>query len=151
VTALDTARRARHAGKTPAQLKDNIRRLLKDNATVTEANETLVCELTRAMIRACQDRMRIAQAETERDAAVAEVRRLQDKVIRAGAEQARLRQAVINARPRITYAVQQLDRPYVSQVQLPFKVAVGHDKSNETTQPLAVIDLPQNQLAQGRP
>ncbi|MGW2861866.1 hypothetical protein [Streptomyces sp. NPDC001205] len=143
MTALDIVRRARHAGQTPAQLKDVIFQLEKDNATVTEANETLVCELTRAMIRACQDRMRIAQAEAERNAAVAEVKRLQAKVIRAGAEHARLRQAVITARPRFSVAVQQLDRPYVSNVQLPYQVPVGRSTSNETTQALPLIDLPQ--------
>jgi septal ring factor EnvC (AmiA/AmiB activator) len=75
-------------------------------------------------------------------AAVAEVKRLQQKVIRSAAEQERLRQAVINARPRITYTVQALDRPYVSHVQVPYPVPVGNSSANETTQEIALVDLP---------
>lgn len=144
MTALDTVRRARHAGRTPAQLKDTIARLLADNAAVTAANETLVCDLTSALIRACRDEMRIAKAEQERDAAVAEVRRLQGKVIRAGAEHARLRQAVIQARPRITEVPSEMVRPYSPDVVLPYVSPVPYrDTSSETTQTLPLIDIPQ--------
>lgn len=99
--------------------------------------------MSTAFLRGCQDSMRIAQLEADRDAAVAEVKRLQGKVIRSAAEQERLRQAVINARPRITEVVQRLDRPYVSHVQVPYPVPVGRDMSNETTQEMAIVDQPE--------
>ena len=49
---------------------------------------------------------------------------------------------VVNARPRITYTVQRLDRPYVSHIQIPYPVPVGRDMSNETTQEIPLIDMP---------
>lgn len=135
---------ARHAGKTPAQLKDEIRLLLADNATVTAANADLECAVHKALMNTLRDAMRIAQAEAERDAAVAEVRRLQRRVIADAANLARLRQAVIQARPRYTVAVQQLDRAYVSHVQLPYRVPVGQSTANDETQQLPLVDLPQS-------
>jgi hypothetical protein len=143
-----TISRARHAGRTPAQLKDQIRQLLADNAVVTAANEALVCDLTSALLRACRDEMRIAQAEQERDAAVAEVRRLQRKVIAGAANQERLRQAVIHARPRITAMPSEMVRPYSPEVVLPYVSPVPYrDTSNETTQTLPLIDVPQQRAA----
>jgi hypothetical protein len=144
MTALDIARRARHAGQTPAQLKDQIRQLLADNTTIIAANSELECALYKALMNSLHDGMRIAKAEAERDAAVTEVRRLQGKVIRAGAEHARLRQAVLHARPRITPVPCELVRPYSPEIVLPYVSPVPYrDPSNETTQNIALIDLPQ--------
>lgn len=142
-TAREAVVVAKHAGQTPTQLKQRIAELTDDNTTVTEANELLVCELTSAMIRACKDSMRIAQLEAELAAAVAEVKRLQGKTIRSAAEQERLRQMVINARPLITSVTQRLDRPYVSHVQIPYPVPVGRDMSGETTVETPLVDLPE--------
>lgn len=141
-TARETVVAAKHAGQTPTQLKQHIARLTVDNETVTAANEDLVCELMRAMIRVCQHATRIAELDTELKAAGGEIKQLQQKVIRDAADKERLRQAVINARPRITYTVQALDRPYVSHVQLPYPVPTGRDMSNETTQEIPLIDQP---------
>jgi hypothetical protein len=148
IPGLRTARSlARHAGKTPTQLKTELDRLADDNTVLTGANEDFVCMLATAVVRGCQDSARLAQLEAERDAAVAEVRQLQRKVWRDAANLERLRQAVINARPRITYTVQALDRPYVSHVQVPYPVPVGSSSANETTQELPILDLPQRQEA----
>lgn len=134
---------ARHAGQTPTQLKEHIARLTVDNATVTEANELLVCDLMRAMIRVCQDAARIVELEAELKTAVGEVKRLQQKTIRDAANVERLRQAVINARPRITVVDTQLVRPYAPEVVLPYVSPVPHhDTSNETTQQLPIVDIP---------
>lgn len=62
----------------------------------------------------------LGQARDQLAAATAEIRRLQAKVIRAGTEHQRLRQAVINARPRITVVDTQLVRPYAPVVELPY-------------------------------
>lgn len=52
--------------------------------------------------------------------AVAEIRRLQRQVIRDAAEKERLRQAVVDSRPRIRVVDTQLVRPYAPVVQLPY-------------------------------
>lgn len=106
--------------------------------------EELTCELTRTLLRGMQDATALADASTKIEALVARVKELGDKVIRAGAEHARLRQAVINARPRIDVTVQRLDRPYVSYVQIPYPVPVQpRNTSNDDTQAIPLIDLPQ--------
>jgi len=81
---------AKHAGQTPGQLKQRIAELDADNRALTADTEDLTCALSTAFLRGCQDSMRIAQAEAERDAAVAEVRRLQATVTQQGAEHQRL-------------------------------------------------------------
>ena len=139
-----TGSRARHAGQTPAQLKDQIRQLLADNATVIADNSDLNCAVHRALTNSMQDAMLIAQLQAERDLAVAQVRALQRRVIADAAHLARLRQAVINARPRITPVPCELVRPYSPDVVLPYVSPVPYrDPRNETTQNIALIDLPQ--------
>ncbi|MFE9372302.1 hypothetical protein ACFYM2_21380 [Streptomyces sp. NPDC006711] len=139
-----TTSRAKHAGQTPTQLKNTIAQLLADNRTLIGETSDLNCAVHKALMNSLRDEMRIAQAERERDAAVAEVRRLQGKVIRAGAEHERLRQAVIAARPRITAVPSEMVRPYSPEVVLPYVSPVPYrDTSNETTQTLPLIDVPQ--------
>lgn len=121
-----------------------IKQLKEDNAALIATNEDLVCELTRSLIRGMQEATARSEAETENAALKAANKNLADKVIRAGAEHARLRQAVINARPRITETVQRLDRPYVSHVQVPYPVPVqSAETTNEQTQQLPILDLPE--------
>lgn len=147
-TARETVVVAKHAGQTPTQLKEHIARLTVDNETVTAANEDLVSELMRAMIRVCQHATRIAELDTELAAAVSEVKRLQQKTIRDAANLERLRQAVVDARPRITVVDTQLVRPYAPEVVLPYVSPVPHhDTSNETTQELPIVELPQQRGA----
>jgi hypothetical protein len=52
--------------------------------------------------------------------AVAEIRRLQRQTIRDAADKQRLRQAVLDARPRIRVVDTQLVRPYAPVVELPY-------------------------------
>jgi hypothetical protein len=86
---------------------------------------------------------RIRQLEADLAAAVFEIKRLQQKVWRDAADKQRLRQAVIDARPRITQVDTQLVRPFAPEVVLPYVSPVPHrDTSGETTQQLPVIDLP---------
>ena len=143
-----TATGKHRAGDRIAELEAQVHELeaqLKTQAAERQAaEESLTCELTRTLLRGMQDATALSEARAENEQLLARVKEYGDKVIRAGAEQARLRQAVINARPRITVAVQRLDRPYVSYVQLPYPVPVQPvDRSNDETQQLPILDLPQ--------
>ena len=142
---MTLAARGKHrADDRIAELEARIRVLEADNQALLEANEDLVCELARTIISASEHSMNAAVAEEENGRLKVRVRELGDKVIRAGAEHQRLRQAVINARPKITVAYQQPDRPYVSDVVLPYAVPVGRSTANDETQQLPAIDLPQH-------
>lgn len=137
-----TAGRHRAADKV-AELEAELAEARAAIVVLQASNEQLAHDLTRTVIRASQDAMWRAQSDEENGRLKARVRELADKVIRGGAEQARLRQAVINARPKIGVAVQALDRPYVSHVQVPYPVPVGKSTANDETQKLPVIDLPE--------
>ncbi|MER5461612.1 hypothetical protein ABT010_13180 [Streptomyces sp. NPDC002668] len=137
-----------HVGRHSAEhkireLKAQVAQLKDDNAIVIAASEDNAADLHRGLVRGCQDSVRIAQLEADRDAAVGEVKRLQQKVWRDAADKQRLRQAVINARPLITEVVQRLDRPFVSHVQLPYPVPVGRSTANDETQQLPIVDQPE--------
>jgi len=103
-----------------ADRDERIAQLAYDNETLMQANELLVCELTRAVIRACQDSTRIAALAADLEQAVTEIRRLQRQTIRDAADKERLRQAVVDSRPRIKVVDTQLVRPYAPVVQLPY-------------------------------
>ena len=131
---------------TPAYigLSAHARQVEDDNRQLTAANEDLVCELSRSIIRECQTSMRVAALEAENRALKARVKELGNKVIRGAAEQARLRQAVVNARPRIRVAPTDLVRPYSPVVQLPYvSPAPYRDTSNDATQELPILDRPE--------
>ncbi|WP_406190111.1 hypothetical protein OH791_33465 [Streptomyces anulatus] len=110
-------------------------------------SESLTCELTRTLLRGMQDATALADQRTINQELIDRVEKLNARVIRDGAEKQRLRQAVINARPRITEVVQRLDRPYVSHVQVPYPVPVQPaDTSNDETQAIPLIYLPESIL-----
>jgi hypothetical protein len=89
----------------------------------------------------------LADQRTTNQELVIRVEKLNARVIRDGADKQRLREAVINARPRITEVVQRLDRPYVSHIQLPYPVPVQPaDTSNDETQAIPLIYLPESIL-----
>lgn len=113
---------AKHAGQSSKQLKQHIAAVDADNRALIAASENDARDIHTALIRGCQDAIALAAALTENQQLKTRVKELGDKVIRAEADKQRLRQAVINARPRITYTVQRLDRPYVSHVQVPYPV-----------------------------
>lgn len=127
----------RHRAATRAELEARIRFLEK-------ANEQLTCDLTKSILRASQDAMWRAQADEENARLKARVRELGDKVIRGAAEHARLRQAVINARPRIREVPTELVRPFAPVVQMPYVSPVPYrSTATDETQQLPVIELPQ--------
>lgn len=128
--------RPRHRADDAIATRDErIAQLAYDNETLIGANEDLVCELTRAVVRACQDSMCLARLETDYLAAVKEIRRLQQKTIRDAANLEHLRQAVVDARPRIRIVDTQLVRPYAPVVVLPYispvPVVIAHDYTDD--------------------
>lgn len=144
MSIIITTRGGKHtAAHRIADLEARLARSEAEKQVLLGAKEDLVCELTRTIVRSCNDELRIAAAEEENARLKARVKELGDKVIRAGAEHARLRQAVINARPKIDVAVQRLDRPYASYVQIPYPVPVGKSTANDETQLIPLVDLPQ--------
>lgn len=58
----------------------------------------------------------------QHEKAVAEIRRLQDQVIRQAADKERLRQAVVNARPRITAVAARAEEPMSPAGVLPLTI-----------------------------
>ena len=143
LTLLARGTGTRRAEDRIAELEARLTQVEADNVALTAANEDLVCDLTRAVVRSCQDGIRIAELETENKAMLTGIKQLQGKVIRAGAEHQRLRQAVINARPRIREVDTQLVRPYSPVVVLPYVSPVPHrDTSNDDTQELPILDRP---------
>lgn len=120
------------------------RRAEADNVQLIATIEDQARDLHTALIRGCQDAMRIAWLEEQRAGLVAHCRDLSHKTIRARAEQARLRQAVINARPRIREVPTDLVRPYSPVVCLPYVSPAPHRNiSNDETQQLPILDRPE--------
>ena len=126
-----------------AELRRQLRDLEAANSFLVRDGDAITADLHTALIRGCQDAVRLAQLQAERDALVKANEDLRHATIRAKAEQERLRRAVVNARPKITVAVQNLDRPYISHVQIPYPVPVGQSTANDETQQLPIIEQPQ--------
>lgn len=113
------------------------------NRALIARNEVLVCELTSTIISASQYSARAATAEEENGRLQASHKELRHTVIRAKAEQERLRRAVVAARPRIREVDTRLVRPYSPVVVLPYVSPVPYrDTSNDETQQLPVIERP---------
>jgi hypothetical protein len=144
VTTIEAGPRRKHrADDRIADLEARLAQAEADNQTLIATNETLVCELTRTILSASEYSIRSAVAEEENVRLKARVRELADKVIRGAGEQARLRQAVVNARPRITVVDTQMVRPYITGFRLPYLSAIPYrDTSAEETQALPVLDWP---------
>jgi hypothetical protein len=102
------------------RLEAAVKALEADNRELIADAEDRERDLHTALIRGCQDAMRIAWLEEQRAGLVAHCRELTHKTIRAMAEQERLRQAVVNARPRIREVPTDLVRPYSPVVVLPY-------------------------------
>lgn len=124
-------------------LRAELRQAEADNRTLTASVEDRERELHTALVRGCQDAMRIAHLREQLAGAVAGIRKTQHDLVRAKAEQERLRRAVVNARPRIHRVDTELARPYSPVVCLPYVSPVPYrDTSNDDTQQLPVIDRP---------
>jgi hypothetical protein len=142
--SLTVSPRGKHRAEDRiAELEAQVRQLEADNVVLAAANETLVCDLTRTIVRASQDAIRRAQADDENTRLKKANEDWRHQTIRAKAEQERLRRAVINARPRIKEVPTDLVRPYSPVVVLPYLSPVRYvDTSNEKTQQLPVLDWP---------
>lgn len=128
---------------SPANPELRARRAEADNVQLIAAVEDREREIHTALVRGCQDAMLIAQQREQLAGAVAGIRTLQHDLIRAKAEHQRLRQAVINARPRIREVPTDLVRPYSPIVCLPYVSPVPYrDSSSDETQQLPAIDRP---------
>jgi hypothetical protein len=115
-----------------------------DNRALIARNEELVCELTSAILSAIRYSLRAATAEDENGRLLKANEDLRHATIRAKAEQERLRQAVINARPRIREVPSAMVRPFAPQVDLPYVSPVPYrSTANDETQQLPVLDRPQ--------
>lgn len=141
--SLTVTARGKHSAAY-RELEAKLAQVEADNEALIAANEDLVCELTRSIIRGSQDAIRKAEAEEENGRLKAANETLRHATIRAKAEQDRLRQAVINARPRIREVPTDLVRPYSPVVVLPYVSPVPHrSTANDETQQLPVLDQPQ--------
>lgn len=113
---------------TLTEANGRIRDLEKRVDELAAENDELLCAVGRGTI----DRAKLAGANR--------------RIIRQAADIARLRQAVINARPRITVVDSPLDRPYVAGVPIPYPVPVGRCTANDETQQLPILDQPTVEL-----
>ncbi|MEU8902124.1 hypothetical protein [Streptomyces mirabilis] len=115
-----------------------------DNRALIARNEELVCELTSTILSASRYSLRAAAAEDENGRLKAANEEWRRTTVRAKAEQERLRQAVINARPRIREVPSAMVRPFAPTVVLPYVSPVPHrSTANDETQQLPVLDQPQ--------
>lgn len=143
--SLTLATRGRHtAAEVIAQLRGQVRDVESDNRILVRIGDAMAADLHTALIRGCQDAMLIAELRAENAAVKAANADLRRTTIRAKAEQERLRQAVINARPKIREIDSQLVRPFAPVVVLPYASPVPHrSTANDATQQLPVLDKPQ--------
>jgi polyribonucleotide nucleotidyltransferase len=127
---------AKHRATSPADTVQQQRKQLVGAAQYIARQDRRIADLEAQLAD-------IEPKAAERDAAVAELQRLQQRAIRDAADKERLRQAVINARPRITAVDTQLVRPFAPEVVLPYVSPVPYrDNSSEMTQELPLIYVP---------
>ena len=122
---------------------DYVQQLEAENLALQRENEQLACDLTRTVIRASQDAMWRAQADEENGQLKKANNELRHTVVRAKAEQERLRRAVVAARPKYIQVPTDLVRPFSPVVCLPYVSPVPYrSTANDETQQLPVIELP---------
>lgn len=126
------------------ELEARVQQLEADNEALRSANENLVCDLTRTVIRASQDAMWRAQADEENGRLKAANEEWRRRTVRAQAEQERLRRAVVAARPKCHPVPTDLVRPFAPVVELPYVSPVPYrSTANDDTQQLPAIDQPE--------
>ncbi|WP_405883564.1 hypothetical protein OG747_36305 [Streptomyces sp. NBC_01384] len=127
-----------------AELKCRLAQVEADNRALIARNEELICELTSSILAASRYSLRAAAADEENGRLLKANADLRHKTIRAKAEQERLRQAVINARPKIREVPSAMVRPYSPTVVLPYVSPVPYrSTANDETQQLPILDQPQ--------
>jgi phosphoenolpyruvate carboxylase len=126
------------------ELEARLAQVEADNQALIARNEELVCELTSTILSASRYSLRAAAAEDENGRLLKANADLRHTTIRAKAEQERLRQAVVNARPKLHPVPTDLVRPFAPVVVLPYVSPVPHrSTANDETQQLPVLDRPQ--------
>lgn len=124
------------------------RRAEADNRQLIAAVEDRERDLHTALVRGCQDAILIAHLREQLSGTVAGIRKTQGDLIRAKAEQERLRRAVVHARPRIREVPTALVRPFAPVVVLPYVSPVPYrDTSNDETQQLPILERPDTPAA----
>jgi hypothetical protein len=143
--SLTIATRGRHtAAEVIAHLRGQVRDVEMDNRLLVRDGQAMAADLHTALIRGCQDAMLIAQLRAENAAVKAANEEWRRTTIRAKAEQDRLRQAVINARPKLHPVPTDLVRPFAPVVVLPYVSPVPYrSTANDETQQMPVLDRPQ--------
>ncbi|WP_405888799.1 hypothetical protein OG762_36525 [Streptomyces sp. NBC_01136] len=127
-----------------AELEARLAQVEADSRALIARNEELICELTGTILAASRYSLRAAVADEENGRLKAANEDLRHKTIRAKAEQERLRQAVINARPRIREVPSAMVRPFAPVVVLPYVSPVPYrSTANDETQQLPILDQPQ--------
>lgn len=126
------------------ELEARLAQVEADNRALIARNEELVCELTGTILSASRYSLRAAAAEEENGRLKQANEEWRRTTVRAKAEQERLRQAVINARPRIREVPSAMVRPFAPVVVLPYVSPVPYrSTANDETQKLPVLDQPQ--------
>lgn len=134
LTTFRTPGSGKHRTATFAEKDHQIEQLTAALAESERAHQATAADLDAALAREAAKDRRLADAD-------ARLKTWAGKIVRVEAEHRRLRQAVINARPRITYAEPPLVPPYAA-LSLPYPVPVqGRDTSAETTQQMPILDL----------
>lgn len=127
-----------------AGLRSQVRDLKADKQQLAANAYRAADEIHTALIRGCQDAMLIAQLRAENAAVKKANEEWRRTVIRAKAEQERLRQAVIKARPKLHPVPTELARPFAPVVQWPYVPPLPYQSTaNDETQQLPVLDWPQ--------
>lgn len=134
-----------------AGLRGQVRELKADKLQLAANAYRLGDEIHTALIRGCQDAMLIAQLRAENAAVKKANEELRRKAVKAGsdllraqAEQERLRQAVVKARPKLHKVPTELARPFAPVVQWPYVPPLPYQSTaNDETQQLPVLDWPQ--------
>jgi hypothetical protein len=127
-----------------AGLRSEVRDLKADKLQLAANAYRAADEIHTALIRGCQDAMLIAQLRAENTAVKKANEEWRRTVIRAKAEQERLRQAVVKARPKIHPVPTELARPFAPVVQWPYVPPLPYQSTaNDETQQLPVLDWPQ--------
>jgi hypothetical protein len=127
-----------------AGLRSQVRDLKADKQQLAANAYRAADEIHTALIRGCQDATLIARLRAENTAVKKANEEWRRTVIRAKAEQERLRQAVIKARPKLHPVPTELARPFAPVVQWPYIPPLPYQSTaNDETQQLPVLDWPQ--------
>lgn len=153
--AQDIRLAARHRKETPADLRRRIAEMEQAHADevarLNTENDSLVCALIKTTGELDQAGIELSGARLDEERIAALLERRNRQVIRQAADLARLRQAVMQARPKITFATAPRVPPFAPLETIPAAagepLTVGTwmpfppDPDGETTVGIALADL----------